>query len=79
MSAAVCTLAHRRQGPSHASSIMMWRRRGLPALDRQAAIASFDRTLARAQSLTAELRRDLERCAMFHAAMARELTGLRDL
>ena len=40
---------------------------------RQAAIASFDRTVSRAEALAAALRRDLERCALAQAIMAREL------
>jgi len=45
---------------------------------RQAAIASFDRTVARAEAFAAALARDLDRCAVAHAIMARELgAGLR--
>jgi hypothetical protein len=40
---------------------------------RQAAIASFDRTLARAEAFAVALARDLDRCAALHVVMAREL------
>jgi len=40
---------------------------------RQAASAYFDRTLARAEAFAAALARDLERYAMLHAVIAKEL------
>jgi len=40
-----------------------------------ASIASFDRTLARAEAFAAALARDLDRCAAIHAVMARELAA----
>jgi len=42
---------------------------------RQAAIASFDRTFARAEAFAAELARDLDRCAAIQAVMAREFAA----
>src|SRR5208337_3659156 len=53
-----------------------WYRRRKQAREmaaRQAAIASFNRTFARAEAFATALARDLERCAAAHSIMAREL------
>jgi hypothetical protein len=42
---------------------------------RQAAIASFDRTFARAEAFAAALARDIDRCAALHVVMAQELAA----
>jgi hypothetical protein len=55
-----------------------WYRRRKQARElaaRQAAIASLDRTFARAEAFAAALARDLDRCAALHMVMARELAA----
>jgi hypothetical protein len=48
---------------------------GAGASGAASAVAAFDCAVTRADALTTQLARDLERCAMLHSVMARELAS----